>query len=214
VLLRLAYLTVANTFAVLRLLPMSDRDKDVEILALRHQIGVLEWQLGDQKVRFASADRAFLAALLHRVPRQVLDRLRLLVRPDTVLRSWHRDLISRRHAATCRPKKPGRSSARTGSWTRPNTPLTPSISCASSVSRPNPPCTTSRQPTLNAARNETEFVRTRPILASKYFTPRGFPAAHVQDSANPRAFGSCTTPTSSRPTATSTASPKPSPDKE
>jgi hypothetical protein len=28
VLLRLAYLTVANTFAVLRLLPMSDRDKD------------------------------------------------------------------------------------------------------------------------------------------------------------------------------------------
>ncbi len=33
VLLRLAYLTVTNTFAVLRLLPMSDRDKDTEILA-------------------------------------------------------------------------------------------------------------------------------------------------------------------------------------
>ena len=38
----LAYLGMSNVFAVLRLLPMSDRDKDVEILALRHQITVLE----------------------------------------------------------------------------------------------------------------------------------------------------------------------------
>jgi putative transposase len=41
VLLRLAYLTVTNTFAVLRLFPVSDRDKDTEILALRHQIAML-----------------------------------------------------------------------------------------------------------------------------------------------------------------------------
>jgi putative transposase len=60
VLSRLAYLTVTNTFAVLRLLPMSDRDKDTEILALRHQIGVLERQLGREKVRFSPGDRAFL----------------------------------------------------------------------------------------------------------------------------------------------------------
>lgn len=33
--LRLAYLTVTNTFVVLRLLPLSDRDTDAEILALR-----------------------------------------------------------------------------------------------------------------------------------------------------------------------------------
>ncbi|MGX1668063.1 hypothetical protein [Streptomyces sp. NPDC055400] len=31
---------MTNAFAMLRLLPMSDREKDVEILALRHQIGV------------------------------------------------------------------------------------------------------------------------------------------------------------------------------
>jgi hypothetical protein len=31
-----AYLAVTHAFAVLRLLPMTDRDKDVEILALRH----------------------------------------------------------------------------------------------------------------------------------------------------------------------------------
>jgi hypothetical protein len=52
VLLRLGYLTVSNVFAVLRLLPMSDRDKEGEILALRHQTAVLERQLGRQKVRF------------------------------------------------------------------------------------------------------------------------------------------------------------------
>ncbi|MBB5157404.1 hypothetical protein [Saccharopolyspora phatthalungensis] len=38
---RLAYLGVTNAFAMLRLLPMSDRDKNIEILALRHQITVL-----------------------------------------------------------------------------------------------------------------------------------------------------------------------------
>jgi hypothetical protein len=32
--LRLAYLAMTNTFALIRMLPVSDRDKDVEILAL------------------------------------------------------------------------------------------------------------------------------------------------------------------------------------
>ncbi len=54
-LLRLAYLGVTNAFAVLRLLPMSDRDKDAEILALRHQITVLERQLGKRKSGSARA---------------------------------------------------------------------------------------------------------------------------------------------------------------
>src|SRR5437667_319212 len=51
-------------FALLRLLPMSDQAKEVEILALRHQIIVLERQLGKARPRFSLADRAFLAALL------------------------------------------------------------------------------------------------------------------------------------------------------
>ncbi|MFF4763117.1 hypothetical protein [Streptomyces sp. NPDC001292] len=68
-LIRFACLAVTHAFAALLLLPMSDRDKDVEILALR--------------------------------------RLRLLVQPDTVLRS-HRNLIAHRHAVASRPKRPGR----------------------------------------------------------------------------------------------------------
>jgi hypothetical protein len=109
-LLRLAYLAVTNGLALLRLLPMSDRAKDVEILALRHQLTVLERQLGGAGVRFAPADRAFLAALLHRLPRHVLHQIRLVVRPDTVLR-WHRDLIAAHHARISRPKRVGRPRA-------------------------------------------------------------------------------------------------------
>ena len=91
-LLRLAYLGVTNALAMLRLLPMSDWAKDAEILALRHQIMVLERQLSGAKVKFTPADRTLLAALLYRLPRTVLRQIRLLVRPETVLR-WHRDLV-------------------------------------------------------------------------------------------------------------------------
>ena len=106
-LLRLAYLGITNTFALLRLLPGSDRDKDAEILALRHQLAVLQRQIGEQRVRFDPADRAWLAALLHRLPKPTLRHLRLLVRPDTVLR-WHRDLIARHHAQVSRPRRQSR----------------------------------------------------------------------------------------------------------
>src|SRR4051794_32831228 len=106
-LLRLAYLGITNAFALLRLLPGSDRDKDAEILALRHQLGVLQRQLGGHRGRFDPADRAWLAALLHQLPRPSLHHLRLLVRPDTVLR-WHRDLVARRHARASRPRGRGR----------------------------------------------------------------------------------------------------------
>jgi len=117
VLLRLAYLGVTNVFALLRLLPMRNGDKDAEILALRHQLSVLQRQLGPDRARFTPGDRALLAALLHRLPRDVLEGLHLVVRPDTVLR-WHRDLVARRHAQRSRPRRPaGRAPcARSASW--------------------------------------------------------------------------------------------------
>jgi hypothetical protein len=43
---RLAYPAVSNAFAALQLSPMVDREKDIEILTLRHQISVLQRQLG------------------------------------------------------------------------------------------------------------------------------------------------------------------------
>jgi len=105
VLLRLAYLVVTNAVTLLRVLPMSDRDKDVEILALRHQLLILQRQIA--KPTFTPTDRMLLAGLLHRLPGQHLRRLLLLVQPDTILR-WHPDLLNRRHAATCAPKRRGR----------------------------------------------------------------------------------------------------------
>jgi hypothetical protein len=69
VLPRLAYLGVTDTLALLRLLPMSDRAKDTEILALRHQITVVERHLHGERIRFTPSDRAWLAALLHPLPR-------------------------------------------------------------------------------------------------------------------------------------------------
>ncbi|QIY76810.1 integrase core domain-containing protein [Streptomyces sp. RLB1-33] len=84
---------------------MSDRDKDIEILALRHQLLVLQRQV--RKPAFTDTDRAVLAGLLHRLPMGKLRQLLLLVRPDTIMR-WHRDLLKRRHAATCIPKRRGR----------------------------------------------------------------------------------------------------------
>jgi transposase InsO family protein len=48
-----------------------------------------------------------LAALLHPLPRPTLRGLRLLVRPNTILK-WHRDLVARRHAAVSSPRRRGR----------------------------------------------------------------------------------------------------------
>jgi transposase len=105
VLLRFPYLAVSSVFSLIGLLPMSDREKDLEILALRHQLAVLRRQV--DKPQLTWPDRALLAALLHRLPRIRLRQLHLVVSADTVLR-WHRDLLRRRHANASRPKRPGR----------------------------------------------------------------------------------------------------------
>jgi putative transposase len=46
-------------------------------------------------------------AALHRLLQEALRQLRLLVRPDTILR-WHRNLIARRHTVRSTPTRPDR----------------------------------------------------------------------------------------------------------
>jgi putative transposase len=89
----------------LRLLAMSNADTDIEILVLRHQLTVLQRRVN--KPRLTLPDRAFLAALLLKLPRSTLRGRPLIVSPDTVLR-WHRDLLRRRHTRISRPQRPGR----------------------------------------------------------------------------------------------------------
>ncbi|MEU4253499.1 hypothetical protein AB0F15_39515 [Amycolatopsis sp. NPDC026612] len=111
-LVRFAYLAVAHAFAALRLLLRADREKDVEILALRHQLTILQRQLGGRRPQLRPEDRMFLSILLVPLSRAALRRLRLLVSPDTVLR-WHRNLLKRRHARASVNRRPGRPRTRT-----------------------------------------------------------------------------------------------------
>ncbi len=55
-------------FALLRLLPGGDRDKETEILALRHQITVLERQLGKTRPRTVRSIRQLVLRLAQENP--------------------------------------------------------------------------------------------------------------------------------------------------
>ncbi|GAA3770724.1 hypothetical protein [Streptomyces chiangmaiensis] len=81
---RLAHPTATTAFAMLRLLRTSDQAKDTEILALPRRITVLERQLGNARARFCVSDRAFSAALPHRLPSAALRGGRLPARPCRV----------------------------------------------------------------------------------------------------------------------------------
>jgi putative transposase len=60
---------------------MRHHAKHAQILALRHQITVPQRQPAGEKTRLDRFDRVALPALPHRLPRDVLPRVRLLVPP-------------------------------------------------------------------------------------------------------------------------------------
>jgi putative transposase len=73
---------------------------------LRYVTNSLSCSASSTSPRLTPADRACLAARLHRLPRPTLRQLHLIVSRDTVLR-WHRDL-RRHHTKASRPKRAGR----------------------------------------------------------------------------------------------------------
>jgi hypothetical protein len=68
----------------------SEREKEIEILLLRHQLRVLERQVA--RPALTPADRALLAAFC-RVPPRAAWKTTLFVTPATLMR-WHRELWS------------------------------------------------------------------------------------------------------------------------
>jgi putative transposase len=76
-----------------------DRDNDIEVLVLRHQLAVLRRRVGRPHLR--RRDRLLMAALSRVLPRPRWSSF--LVSPQTLLR-WHRELVRRKwtypHRAT------------------------------------------------------------------------------------------------------------------
>lgn len=92
----LARLLIARVGALV----MSGGRRDAEILALRHQVLVLQRQV--KRPRFTDADRTILAVLSQAIDRSRLAHVFLIVQPATVI-GWHRRLVTRH-------------------WTQPQTP--------------------------------------------------------------------------------------------
>ncbi|MCA1698230.1 MAG: integrase core domain-containing protein [Actinobacteria bacterium] len=90
--LSFVYWSVRRLLELVVLRRGSEREKEIEILLLRHQLRVLERQVA--RPELTQADRALLAALSRVLPRQAWRRS-AFVTPATLLR-WHRDLVARR----------------------------------------------------------------------------------------------------------------------
>ena len=90
---RLLYPIFLRLCGWLALLPRSDNVKNTEILVLRHQIAVLQRQVGSPRMSWA--DRAILAGLTQWLSTAHRRQLSLIVTPRTLLR-WHADLVRRR----------------------------------------------------------------------------------------------------------------------
>lgn len=88
----------------LRLFLASGDERDAEILALRHQLLVLQRQV--PQPRFDETDRTILAVLSRALDRTRLSEVFLIVRPATVI-GWHRRLVAQHWTQPVAPK-PGR----------------------------------------------------------------------------------------------------------
>jgi putative transposase len=109
VVVSLFYWSLRRLLELLVLRRRSEREKEIEILLLRHQLRVLERQVA--RPQLTQADRALLAALGGVLPPQAWKRS-LFVTPATLLR-WHRELVARRwtypHRRPGRPPTPAES---------------------------------------------------------------------------------------------------------
>src|SRR6266540_498820 len=104
--LSFVYWSLRRLLELMMLRRRSEREKEIEILVLRHQLRVLERQVA--RPTLTPADRVLLAAFSRVLPRRAW-KTSLLWTPATLLR-WHRELVA------CRWTYPSR---------RPGRPLTP-----------------------------------------------------------------------------------------
>jgi transposase InsO family protein len=101
VVLSFLYWSLRRLLELIVLRIRSEREKEIEILLLRHQLLVLERQVARPEP--SQADRALLAAFSRVLPRRAWGSF--VVTPATLLR-WHRELVARRW--TYPHRRPGR----------------------------------------------------------------------------------------------------------
>jgi putative transposase len=101
VVLSFLYWVLRRLLELLVLRMRSEREKEIEIIVLRHQLQLLERQVARPQLR--PTDRALLAAFSRALPRRAWASF--LVTPATLLR-WHRELVARRW--TYPHRRPGR----------------------------------------------------------------------------------------------------------
>ena len=94
VLYSLAYAVVRLLLEILIVRGGSAARLRIEVLALRHQLGVVERQVG--RARWQASDRLVLAAISRILPKTA--ERSLLPRPETLL-GWHRELVRHKWAA-------------------------------------------------------------------------------------------------------------------
>ena len=91
---------ISTLIEIVRLGRLSDNEKDLEILILRHQLVILE-RKQKQRIMPNRAEKLFLAVLTARlktVANRPASQLRGVIRifqPETVLR-WHREMVRRK----------------------------------------------------------------------------------------------------------------------
>src|SRR6266516_4502096 len=104
--LSFVYWSLRRLLELLVLRRRSEREKEIELLLLRHQLRVLERQVA--RPTLTPGDRVLLAAFSRVLPRRVW-KTSLLWTPATLLR-WHRELVARRW--TYPHRRPGRPPTR------------------------------------------------------------------------------------------------------
>ena len=104
--LSFVYWSLRRLLELMVLRRRSEREKEIEILVLRHQLRVLERQVA--RPTLTPADRVLLAAFSRVLPHRAWKRS-LLWTPATLLR-WHRELVARRW--TNPRRRPGRPPTR------------------------------------------------------------------------------------------------------
>ena len=95
------YLVACRVFALVLLLARSDGSKELELLALRHELSILRRQA--RRPQLTGSDRLLLATLSRVIPRRSWHAF--FITPETLLR-WHRRLVACRW--TYSHRRPGR----------------------------------------------------------------------------------------------------------